>query len=258
MVLDKRRLVGFVICTFLFTYSAWGLIIAADRFGLFGFNTPVGTLLYICGTWAPTLFSYIILKQNKTIHTMKDFIKLTFSLKAKPKLYVLALIFLVALYIPAMIGNGTNRDIGWFVWLPIFPLMILDGGMEEVGWRYLVQPTLEKRFSFFSATIVTACIWWTWHLPMFFIPGSGQSEMSFLLFALFIFGQSFALAAIFQASKSVWLCIMYHALVNTLSMYWPVGDHLPATLASSVAAIVLSLSVVHLKQAKRHWNGDER
>lgn len=133
MVLDKRRLVGFVICTFLFTYTAWGLIIAADRFGLFGFNTPAGTLLYICGTWAPTLFSYFILKQNKTIHTMKDFIKLTFSLKAKPKLYVLAFIFLAALYIPAMIGSGTNYDIGGLVWLPIFPLMILDGGMGGGG-----------------------------------------------------------------------------------------------------------------------------
>ncbi|WP_442905418.1 CPBP family intramembrane glutamic endopeptidase [Kineothrix sp. MB12-C1] len=51
--------------------------------------------------------------------------------------------------------------------------MIMDGGMEEIGWRYLLQPTLEKQFSYFIATVITAFIWWAWHLPMFFIPGSG-------------------------------------------------------------------------------------
>jgi membrane protease YdiL (CAAX protease family) len=244
MVLGKRILIRFLICTFLFTYLSWGTIIVANRFGVFEYDTPFGIILYICGTWAPTIFAYICLKQNKIIRTTKDFIKVNFTLKEKPKYYLLAFMFLVILYLPSIILCKSNTNIAWYLWFPIFPLMIIDGGMEEIGWRYLLQPTLEKRFPFFIATTITAFIWWAWHIPMFFIPGSGQSEMSFMLFALFVFGQSFSLASIFQVSKNVWLCIMYHALINTLSMYWPIADNLTATLVSSIGAVVLSMVVI--------------
>lgn len=248
MVMDKNKLIKFLVYTFIFTYLFWGIIIVASRIGLFKFDSPLGAFLYIGGTWMPTIFAYIYLKQNKTAPTVKSFLKIAFSFKATPKQYVLPFVFLAVLYIPPIIFSKTNMDIPWYLWVAVFPLMILDGGMEEIGWRYLVQPTLEKKFSFSIATTITAFIWWAWHLPMFFIPGSGQSQMSLMLFALFVFGQSFSLASIFQASKNVWLCIMYHALINTLSMYWPIADNLQATLMSSIGAVVLSLTIFYVKK----------
>lgn len=182
---------------------------------------------------------------------MKDFIKVTLSLKAKPVQYLLVFLFLTILYLPSIILCETNAEVAWYLWLPVFPFMIVDGGMEEVGWRYLLQHTLEKRFSFLIATMITALIWWAWHLPMFFIEGSAQYEMSFLLFALFVLGQSFSLATIFHISKNVWICIMYHALINTLTIYWPVADNLEATLISSIGAIVLSVIIIHSKKRKQ-------
>ncbi len=251
MSLSKQLLMKFLICTFLFTYLSWGIIIAANCFGIFGFNSPFGTFLYVCGTWAPTILSYLCLKKNKSIYTIKDFIKVTFSFKAKAIQYLLVLLFLTILYIPSIMLCKTNAEVAWYLWLPVFPFMIVDGGMEEVGWRYLLQPTLEKRFSFLIATTITALIWWAWHLPMFFIEGSAQNEMSFFLFALFVLGQSFSLAAIFQVSKNVWLCIMYHALINTLTIYWPVADNLLATLISSIGAVLLSVIIISIKKRKQ-------
>ncbi len=248
MVIDKRTLICFLMFTFLFTYLSWGAIIAANQFGLLGFDTPFGTILYICGTWAPTIFSYVYLKKNGAINTIKDFIKISFSFKGKPIHYLLVLAFLAILYTPSIILCESNTNTAWYLWIPVFPLMIMDGGMEELGWRYLLQPTLEKRFPFFIATMITAIIWWTWHLPMFFIAGSGQSEMSFILFSLFIFGQSFSLAAIFKMSKNVWLCIMYHALVNTLVIYWPVAKNPAATLISLVCTLALAVTIVSVKK----------
>ena len=38
----------------------------------------------------------------------------------------------------------------------ILPMMLVGGGNEEVGWRMILQPELEKKFNFNIATIITA------------------------------------------------------------------------------------------------------
>lgn len=59
MILDNRTIIKFLVYTFFLTYLSWGIIIAAGRVGLFGVDSLPGTILYIGGTWAPTIFSYI-------------------------------------------------------------------------------------------------------------------------------------------------------------------------------------------------------
>ena len=244
MVISKRFLIRFLMQTFILTYLSWSVIIVANMFGIIGFNTPFGMLLFIVGTWSPTVFSYICLKKNGSIRGIKDFVKIAFSFKQKPFNYFMVFAFLLLLYMPSVIIIGANVDTAWYLVFPIFPLMIIDGGLEELGWRYLLQPTLEKRFHFIIATTITASIWLIWHLPLFFIAGSGQSNMTFSLFAIFIYGGSFSLAAIFKISNSVWLCILFHALINTLSIYWSVAQNFLATLIASVCMVALSIALV--------------
>ena len=55
-------------------------------------------------------------------------------------------------------------------------MMLFGGGNEEVGWRMILQPELEKKFNFHIATIFTAIIWWLWHLPIFFIKGTANAD----------------------------------------------------------------------------------
>ena len=55
------------------------------------------------------------------------------------------------------------------------------GGNEELGWRGLLQPALEKKFSFPLATVITALVWVAWHLPLWLIPGTSQSQISYTI-----------------------------------------------------------------------------
>ncbi|WP_165861312.1 CPBP family intramembrane glutamic endopeptidase [Paenibacillus paeoniae] len=87
------------------------------------------------------------------------------------------------------------------------PVLIIGGGLEELGWRYILQPFLETRFSSITSALLTSCIWALWHLPLFFIPGTSQFNWSFGLFCISIVGMSFALAVIYRISRSIWLCI---------------------------------------------------
>lgn len=246
----KTLLIKFIIWIFFFTYIFWGAIVIAERLNIFDYNSPIGMLLYICGTWSPTILAYFYLKKIKSISTIKDFIKIVFSFKAKIFNYLIIFIFLAALYIPICIFYNTNTDVNWYIWILVFPMMIIDGGMEEISWRYILQPTFEKKFPFIISTIFTSIIWAIWHLPMFFISGSGQSQMSFILFVAFIFSQSLALATIFKISKNVWLCIMYHALVNTLAIYWSVAQDTKSTFISLIMIVIISIAVINISKKR--------
>lgn len=90
------------------------------------------------------------------------------------------------------------------------------GGEEELGWRGTLQPTLETRFSFWISSLITGCIWAVWHVPLWFVIGSSQSRMPFILFSLFAIYLSILLAAVFKKTNSVLFCAIFHGLINTL------------------------------------------
>ncbi|MCG7330626.1 AbiH family protein [Streptococcus cristatus] len=109
---------------------------------------------------------------------------------------------------------------------PAFPLgnlfvvflsaVCVYGGEEELGWRGILQPTLETRFSFWISGLITGCIWAIWHVPLWFVIGSSQSRMPFILFSLFAIYLSILLAAVFKKTKSILYCAIFHGLINTL------------------------------------------
>jgi len=244
MILNNRLLIKFLLLSFFFTYLLWGSIAFANCFGYLEWGTPFSMLFYVSGTLAPTVVAFICLKQSGSIKTIKDFAKITFSFRGKPAHYLMVFMFLAVLYVPSIILNGTNSDTAWYLWILVLVPMLLAGGLEEPAWRYLLQPTLEKRFPFLIATAITAVIWWAWHLPLFLIDGSGQTEMSLIQYALLIFGLSLSLATIFKISRNIWLCVMFHTLINSLAIYWSIATDLTASLISLVGIIVLSVIIM--------------
>lgn len=258
MVLNKRQIISFLILTFLLTFSLRGIIIIANQFGFFEFGTSFGMLLFVIGSMSPAIASFVCLKKSGLISNFKEFIKTAFDLRQKPIHYILVFAFLVIEYIFPALFIGKKSDAVWYMVFLIFVPCIADGGLEELGWRYVLQPTLEKKFRFYVATSITAFIWAIWHVPQFFIEGSGQSNMSsFGVFLIMVFGASFMLATIYYISKSIWLCIMCHASLNALSFYWPVAQDFSLTLVTTVCLVVLSVILVFLYDRARENKGNK-
>jgi uncharacterized protein len=42
---------------------------------------------------------------------------------------------------------------------------------EEIGWRGYLLDRLQARWSALRASLTLAAIWWSWHLPLFMLPG---------------------------------------------------------------------------------------
>ena len=134
------------------------------------------------------------------------------------------------------------------------PMMLFCGGLEEAGWRYILQPELEKKCNFIISTIIVSVIWWLWHLPLFHIQGVAQYGQNFLAFGLNVLGLSFALACIRRNTKSVWLCVLFHCIINSLSGIYIINDNIIGNIVSALIVIVCSLVLIRLGEKKKIFN----
>ncbi|RJE88375.1 CPBP family intramembrane metalloprotease [Paenibacillus sp. 1011MAR3C5] len=243
---DHKMAMQFILFTYLMTLLTWGSLILASSLEWFGKDTPLGMTIFILGGNAPPIVAYFILKKHGKVSGFKAFIKTAFALKQPFPMYMLVLILTAAYFgIPALMGGITN-DFPIYIAILSIPVMIIGGGLEELGWRHILQPFLETRFSFITSTLLTSCIWALWHLPLFFIPGTSQSNWSFGLFCISIVGMSFALAVIYRISGSIWLCIFFHALINAFSASWVVNEDFWIKLAIALGLTMISLGLFFL------------
>ena len=134
----------------------------------------------------------------------------------------------------------------------ILPITLFLGGNEEAGWRMILQPELEKKYNFNIATLITSVIWWLWHLPLFFIKGSSNSNMNYFLFGIMCLTLGYALATIRKKSNGVFPCVLFHCLINALSAIF-IFDF---SLLSCITTLVITIIVSSLIIFTNHEKGD--
>jgi membrane protease YdiL (CAAX protease family) len=166
-------------------------------------------------TPTPMIATYIIMKRHKKIGSVKDFCKLIFHTTNVTKTVLITAAFCAAALCVAII-YGTRTSSPWYILIIILPVMIIGGGVEEIGWRGFLQPSLEKKFPFLIATLMVSVIWFSWHLPLWILPSSNHYGDSLIGFAITITVWAFVGAAIYKVTKCVFACVMYHTFINAI------------------------------------------
>lgn len=247
----------FTVGTMLFSYILWGIVILCQQLGWFPQGSNWFMPFYIIGGNAPPIVAYFTLKRADPSYTLKAYFKNAFALKSKPLYYLLTAV-MVGIYfgVPALMGGistetspglegmGFSGHIPLYLTLIAIPFFFFGGGSEELGWRGVLQPGLEKKMHVIPATLITATIWALWHLPLWFMDGTGQAEVNFGLFFLMVIGFSFALTAIRRVSGSLWLCVLFHCAINSLQGTWPVIDNASNRIVTSIVYIVVAVVVL--------------
>jgi membrane protease YdiL (CAAX protease family) len=234
--LNKKIIVQYLLITFVIAIFAWGICIILGQLGITLNNNHWLYILFAIGGFSPTIASYIVLKKNHYIKSFREWIKSIFIFKSAFRFYILVIIFIALYFTSRIIVNGINETNPLYLFFVLIPLMLFGGGMEEVGWRYILQPELDKKYGFIISAIIVAIIWSLWHLPLFFIKDASQYETNFLLFAIDILGLTFALGAIHKISNNVFLCILFHCILNAGSVTFNIRDTI---LGNSITASVL-------------------
>ena len=253
--MNNKIVIKTVVLTFCITWVLSGCVLFANQFGYLKFGTPLSMVLLVIGASAPAIAAFIILTKNNVM-TAKQLLKITFAVKQPVIMYLLVIGFVLIYFGIAVLTGLFVYESAIFLSFVTFPIMILAGGLEEVGWRFVLNPALEKKLPFTVACSITGVIWSIWHLPAFFIEGSGQASMDFFIFSIGSFGLSFAYSAIYRISKSVWLCVFIHALNNSLynSFIMKVDRFdtavIPVTITATVLMIVSILAVTIIEKYK--------
>jgi len=131
----------------------------------------------------------------------------------------------IAWFSPEIFGEKRLQMILPSLWMfiPYLLLMIFfGGGQEEFGWRAYALPILESKFGIWYANIILGIIHAFWHLPLWFITGSGQTYMNFGGFILLTIGYSFILSWIRKISGNRPFSGLYsHGLANAFIPFIP-------------------------------------
>ncbi|MBQ8313435.1 MAG: CPBP family intramembrane metalloprotease [Clostridia bacterium] len=214
--MDKSKVVTYTSITFAITWICWWGLALLTNNNIVDSSQGIFTLIYFIGGFGPTIASLLILPQ-KSLRSVFDFV---FSCKKNSVGYLLLFCLMQGLII-GLSSMETNPLIPWFS-TPIVMLSttFLGGGNEELGWRGIMQPELEKRFSFPIATLITGCVWMLWHVPLWFVVGSSQQNMNFLLYAIYGLILSFWLATIHKKTKSIFFCCVFHGFSNLMLSFF--------------------------------------
>ena len=155
---------------------------------------------------------------------------------------------------PQCLISGYESGAPLFAIIIMIPMMLFGGGLEEAGWRYILQPELEQKHKFIISTLIVSVIWWLWHLPLFYIQGVSQYGQNYLAFGINILGLTFALASIRKNTNSVWLCVLFHCITNSLSGIYIINNNICGNIVTAIILVFSSLLLLKINDKKKIFN----
>lgn len=223
--MNNKLLSMFLFITFFITWAAWFIVIfMAEPLSP---GSPTYLLYGLGGLLGPLVASFVAMRFFNTKIAYGQFLRELFKININFGWYAIVLLFPFVLglmpFIIELLSNGTflvKLDPPYYTVLLMLPMMILGGGLEEIGWRGVLLPELMKKYSALTATIIVSFIWAIWHLPLWFIAGTVQHDLNLFWFILSILGTSLLISAVYINTKSVFLCILLHALFNANAAYF--------------------------------------
>lgn len=244
--MDKKLVKEFLIITFGIMIIFWGGCVLISQMFEITVNNIFIRIMHIIGGFSPTIASYISLKRSDKIENFEDWLKKIFDIKHNIWTYILVILFVLIYYVVGCAINGFEFGAPIFMLIIILPMMLFGGGNEEVGWRMILQPELERKFGFNIATIFTAIIWWLWHLPIFFIKGTANANMNYFLFGIMCLTFSYSLATIRKISKGVFPCVLTHCLINGVSSVFVFNYSGLSCIVTLIITMISSILVLNV------------
>lgn len=203
------------------------------------YGTPIGLFTLMLGGLSSAIWGAIIsIRYHHS--SFKQLVRDFFQVKQAPLKYLLVLIFIGLDFLP-QVFSGEMIIPTWDLPIILFVKALVFGGIEEIGWRYFFQPTLQEKLTYLVSTLFTFLAWSLWHILYFYIDGS-LTTIHLLPFLLGLLSNCFILSVIYTKTRSLWLCVMTHALINALSQLSSV-ENIWLSLVIKVLIILLAMRI---------------
>ena len=232
----RMALVGFFLLTFALTWTAWlapAALGAPGDSGFFG----LGGLVFLLGVFAPAFVALALTACGEGRAGVARLLARIGRWHVGAHLYLFAISYMAATKLFAALVHRIATGV-WpsFGDTPV-PLMLgailvstwVQAG-EEVGWRGYALPRLATLLGLGGASVLLGVMWALWHLPLFFLHGSGSDGQSFPIYLLHVTALSVAMSWLYWKTEgSLLLVMLMHASVNNTT------GIVPAALPNAVA-----------------------
>jgi membrane protease YdiL (CAAX protease family) len=220
--MEKKKIVLFTVLTFAISWIAWWILVFIKQDNSQIFRISFYFLIFFVGGIAPTIAPFLAIRSSDK--KFKEFILSILKFRVNIFYYIFGLFLIfgvsyLGIWIYELFKGPIRSDLSpdFISLIRLTLMMIVFGGLEELGWRGLLLPALSKIFKFHIAALFVGVIWAIWHLPLFFMPGTAQYQSDFIAFAIQVIGLGFVLAWLFGRTKSIFICVLFHALANAVS-----------------------------------------
>ena len=201
-----------------------------------GYRFPRGQGIFFgIAFFAPAIAAIIMAAAVEGKAGIKALISKLFLWQVNFKWYLMALLAPIAMELLAILTyklfGETISSLSFTDWIRMLPaqlpglvlfllfLVALSSG-EELGWRGFAMPRLQARFGPVWASLILGLLWGSWHLPLFWLPGSSQYGLPVPGFILATIGFTFIYTCILNGAKgSVLLASLFHAASNLVLTY---------------------------------------
>ncbi len=236
---------------------SWPLFIIA--------NNP---LIIMVGGFGPWISAFTITAVNEGMPAAKKTLKKVFRFRTSPLNYLLALVIPMAVMLTGyrlfVFLGGTPLDFGQTPPLYLYPMALLSvllvgGGQEEPGWRGFALPTLMKRFSPLTTSVIIGLVWAFWHTPLFFNTGAAQASLPMGWYLVNVIAWSTIATWLHQRAKGkVFIAMLLHAGMNAPASWLllqpvigPISLYGSMTLVATLLALFLAWRAKMYQQPTR-------
>ncbi len=222
-IVASNPVTAFVVITFFFSWTLWLLMILSNN-NLLPFKFPTT----FWGSFGPLVGSILITSIIYGKDGLKKILLSLVSIKSDLPNYIFALFLIAGIYAftiliihfiePAAAATGKLPGAGDLI--KYFFIILAIGGPlgEEIGWRGFLQLELHKRFTPLTASAVIGIIWFTWHIPLFWLEGAAQEGSSLISFFVSVVSMTFLFTWLFlRTGGSLFFAILFHTSINYVS-----------------------------------------
>lgn len=224
----------------------WGIVslylfVSEPMQRIFGPLTGQHPLFYLA-TYAPALSALLLVGIHGGWRSCGGLLSRFGNLRASRGWWLYLLLGIPLTFYVASFFKGNLHEAGFpfeslWTYLAACFFMAIKGPVEEIGWRGMALPLLQRRMAPFWSGLILGVIWGVWHLPAFLLSDTPQSAWAMGPFFLGTIALSLIVTPLFNQSRgSILLPALFHfILINPL---WPDAQPYDSPLFMLTAAAV--------------------
>ena len=222
--LTTRSAWRFFAATFAVTWGLGALVVTfMDQveavFGPMGYTNPVFVLM----VYSPGFIGLFMVWRHHGGRGLLAFLRRLTLWRMSAGWWLLLLLGMPAVFYAGAVVTGNAGDFPFDPWYGVLPALVpafLIGPIEELGWRGVALPLLQRRFAPLWSALIVGGVAALWHTPAFLMSGTKQAAWSFWPFFLGVVAISVILTAMFNAAAgSLLVAVVFHAQMNGPA--WP-------------------------------------